>query len=77
MKYPKRGRYEHAKSGYRAKNWSEYEAGVRRRGELTAWLSDEALDAWQGAALRQARWPAGAVVRNTCAVPHRVGDEQI
>jgi hypothetical protein len=26
------------------KNWGEYEAGLRRRGDLTVWLSDEALD---------------------------------
>ena len=29
------------------KNWGEYEAGLRRRGDLTVWLTDEALDAWQ------------------------------
>jgi hypothetical protein len=27
------------------KNWGEYEAGLRRRGDLTVWLSDEALNA--------------------------------
>jgi hypothetical protein len=29
------------------KNWCEYEAGLRRRGDLTVWLSDEAVDAWR------------------------------
>jgi hypothetical protein len=29
------------------KNWAAYEAGLRRRGDLTVWLSDEALDAWR------------------------------
>ena len=29
------------------KNWAAYEAGLRIRGDLTVWLSDEALDAWQ------------------------------
>ena len=47
MKYPKRSQYMHAKSQYRVRNWAEYEAGLRRRGDLTVWLSDEALDAWR------------------------------
>ena len=46
MKYPKRSQYKHAKSPYRVRNWAEYEAGLRRRGDLTVWLSDDALDAW-------------------------------
>ncbi len=35
MKYPKRSQYKHAKSQYRLRNWSEYEAGLQRRGDLT------------------------------------------
>ena len=49
MKYPKRSQYKHAKSQYRVRNWLEYEAGLRKRGDLTVWLSDEALDAWRAA----------------------------
>ena len=45
MKYPKRSHYKHAKSQYRVRNWAEYESGLQRRGDLTVWLSDEALDA--------------------------------
>ncbi len=45
MKYPKRSQYKYAKSPYRIRNWLEYEAGLRRRGDLTVWLSDAALDA--------------------------------
>ena len=41
MKYPKRSQYKHAKSQYRVRNWPEYETGLRRRGDLTVWLSDE------------------------------------
>ncbi len=26
---------------------SEYEAGLKKRGDLTVWLSDDALDAWR------------------------------
>ena len=47
MKYPKRSQYKYAKSPYRIRNWPEYEAGLRRRGDLTIWLSDAALDTWQ------------------------------
>ena len=47
MQNPKRRQYKYAKSRYGVKNWCEYEAGLRRRGDLTVWLSDEALAAWQ------------------------------
>ena len=47
MRYPKRSQYKHAKSQYRVRNWPEYEAGLQKRGDLTVWLSDEALDAWR------------------------------
>jgi hypothetical protein len=48
VKYPKRSQYKHAKSQYRIRNWSEYEASLQRRGDLTVWLSDAALNAWRG-----------------------------
>ena len=35
MKYPKRSQYEYAKSRYRIGNWPEYEAALRRLGDLT------------------------------------------
>jgi IS5 family transposase len=47
MKYPKRSQYKHAKSQYRVRNWSEYEAGLKKRGDLTVWLSDDALQGWR------------------------------
>jgi Transposase DDE domain len=50
MKYPKRSQYKHAKSRYRVRNWSEYEAGLQKRGDLTVWLTDTALDAWRAPA---------------------------
>ena len=53
MKYPKRSQYKYAKSPYRIRNWPEYEAGLRRRGDLTVWLSDAALDAWRAPASGQ------------------------
>jgi len=47
MKYPKRSQYKYAKSPYRIRNWPEYEAGLRRRGDLTLWLSDDAISSWR------------------------------
>ena len=35
MKYPKRNQYKPAKSPYRIRNWPEYEAGLRRCGDVT------------------------------------------
>ena len=32
------------------RNWAEYEAGLQKRGDLTVWLSDAALDAWRAPA---------------------------
>ncbi len=31
---------------FKVQNWPEYEAGLRRRGSLTLWIEDEALDHW-------------------------------
>jgi hypothetical protein len=50
MKYPKRSQYKYAKSQYRVRNWAEYEAGLQKRGDLTVWLSDAALEAWRAPA---------------------------
>jgi len=33
MRYPKRSQYKYAKSRYRVRNWPEYEASLRRRGD--------------------------------------------
>ena len=32
---------------YRVRNWPTYEAGLRRRGDLTLWIDEAALDEWQ------------------------------
>ena len=34
------------KTKYRIRNWSEYERGLRSRGDVTIWLSKEAIAAW-------------------------------
>ena len=53
MKYPKRSQYKHAKSQYRVRNWPEYETGLRRRGDLIVWLSEDAIDSWREPVLRE------------------------
>ena len=35
------------KMSFKIQNWPEYEAGLRRRGSLTLWLEDGALQHWQ------------------------------
>ena len=35
------------KNSYRLKNWSEYNAALKKRGSITLWFSDEALAHWQ------------------------------
>ena len=34
---------------FRVRNWAEYDAGLRRRGSLTLWVTDEAMAKWQAA----------------------------
>ncbi len=34
------------KTRYRVGNWPEYERGLRARGDVTVWISDEAISAW-------------------------------
>ncbi len=64
MKYPKRSQYKHAKSQYRVSNWPEYEAGLQRRGDLTIWLSDTALDA-SCCAISSNRWASSYTWQTT------------
>ncbi len=47
MKYPKRSQYKYTKACYRIENWPEYEAGLRQRGDLTVWLSEDAINSWR------------------------------
>ena len=43
FKYNSARRYRIPKMKYNVTKWSEYEAGLRQRGSVTFWLSDEAL----------------------------------
>ena len=50
MKYPKRSQYKYTMKAYRVRNWRAYEEGLRRRGNLTIWLSEKAIRAWRAPA---------------------------
>src|ERR671917_688396 len=40
-------RHHIPKARYRVQNWPAYEAGLKRRGDLTLWLDEDALAGWQ------------------------------
>ncbi|HYZ34347.1 MAG TPA: IS5 family transposase [Crenalkalicoccus sp.] len=40
-------RHHIPKARYRVRNWRAYEAGLRRRGDLTLWLDEAAIVGWQ------------------------------
>src|SRR6202162_1079982 len=41
------GRHHIPKMSFKVQNWPAYEAGLRRRGSLTLWIEDTALECWQ------------------------------
>jgi len=47
VQHPTRSQYKHAKSPYKSGSWASYESGLRRRGELTIWFSEEAIRSWR------------------------------
>ena len=42
-------RHHIPKMKFRVRNWAEYDAGLRRRGSLTLWVTSEVLGGWQAA----------------------------
>jgi hypothetical protein len=39
-------RHRIPKARYRVKNWRDYDAALRRRGDLTVWVTPAAMAAW-------------------------------
>jgi len=39
-------RHRISRAHYYVHNWPAYEAGLERRGDLTLWIDEAALDAW-------------------------------
>ena len=50
------------KTKYRVANWPAYNRALVRRGDVTAWLSSEAIAAWDAPPERQAGRAAAAVL---------------
>src|SRR3954468_4097540 len=48
-KYNADRRHRIPKTRYKVTNWRAYEAGLRQRGSLTIWFSEEAVAAWRAA----------------------------
>jgi len=40
-------RHKFSKKQYRVTNWPEYNESLRQRGDLTIWVTDEALNQWR------------------------------
>ena len=43
----KRNRHPKYKTPFRVKNWREYEQSLRARGDITLWISQDAIEAWR------------------------------
>ena len=55
-------RHHIPKMSFRVRNWPAYEAGLRRRGSLTLWIEDAALECWQTIGPKgQARYANAAI----------------
>ena len=50
---------------FQVTNWAEYEAGLRRRGSLTLWVTDEAIDGWSA---EQRTTPGGQATYSDSAI---------
>ena len=42
-------RHHIQKMKFKVRNWAEYDAGLRQRGGLTLWVTEEAISEWQAA----------------------------
>ena len=45
-KYPEKKGWIVRKQKFKVTNWSEYNESLRRRGNITVWLSDDAISQW-------------------------------
>jgi hypothetical protein len=45
-KYPEKKGWDVPKQKYKVTNWSDYNESLRQRGDITVWLSDEAISQW-------------------------------
>ena len=45
-KYPEKKDWNAPKQKHKLSNWSEYNESLRQRGNITVWLSEEAISCW-------------------------------
>ena len=45
-KYSESRRHKFTKPKYKVTNWPDYNAALRRRGDITIWFTEEAIDQW-------------------------------
>ena len=65
-------RHPKYKTSYRVKNWSEYEQSLRNRGDITVWLSRDAIDTWTPPKNGKRGGPSGNVSLDTiCRVTRK------
>jgi hypothetical protein len=39
-------RHKFKKATYKVKNWAEYNDALRKRGDITVWFTEEAIQSW-------------------------------
>ena len=64
-KHNTKGRHHIPKMRHAVTNWPQYDAGLRRRGSLTLWITQEAIAAW--AATRRST-PGGQPIYSDSAI---------
>ena len=60
-------RHRIPRARYRVRNWPAYEAGLKRRGDLTLWIDEAALDGWQAP---RRNTPGGQAINMPLAPDH-------
>ena len=55
------------KTKYRVENWASYDRALVRRGDVTVWLSPEAITTWEpaGGATRGGQWKYSDITSET------------
>ncbi len=67
-------RHHIPKMSFKVQNWLAYEAGLRRRGSLTLWIEDSALEHWQSCGQGgQARYTDAAIQTSLMVRTYQAG----
>ena len=64
-KYNADRRHHIPKMAFKVQNWPAYEAGLRRRGSLTLWIEDAALEGWQTTRAKRAGPVYGTAIQTS------------